>query len=694
MKKSITKIISLVMVIAIFSTLIPFAFAEFNYDYADEFELGTYPQSQVTDERTINALNSAITDNWISFGYFSAGAASDYMQYQDITISGEKYRAVKLTKYRPEHSTGTAATSAPSRRQTGFALNTIYYFKYEPIVWQIIDEDNDLAITKLTLDSQVYTNIIDKTQSKPYSDYNKSDVKVWLENTFTETAFSNGEDIQIKGKVRLAEKEEIDSFTTIPDGTKLGIASDYSRINGLSSSSRDYKGVYGTINSCVWWTGSVETAATGADQAFTVTTMGGTEASGIITQNNGIRPVIQLDDNYENKYRIDYTLTTEKLYNNAITSETTAFGQDYIYAGDNVTVPEITKDGYTFSGWNNIPDTMPAENITLEGILALNKHQIKYIIDNDESTATIIDNIPFGSTITTIDNPVKDGYTFSGWADVPETMPDCDVTITGSFTQNTYTITYYLDGEYFTTQENLVPGTAITTPEAPSKDGYTFSGWADIPESMPSENISIYGTYTENKTEPDPGEHTHSYTTKYDENNSWNECTCGEKADVITHTFITVTTEPTETKAGSVVKKCTSCDYKFVVSTTPALGPKNPTANAVIKQITSTTVKYRSIVKITATATNVPKGYYVALYEGNKLVAKGDNKSASYTVSQIRENKVYTVKIIDAKNITQKDGNNNLLESRINIYVNSRFFTKLIAFFKALFGRLPVIEVK
>lgn len=694
MKKSITKIISLVMVIALFSTLIPFAFAEFNYNYADEFELGNYPQSQVTDESTINALNSAITDNWISFGYYSAGAANDYMWYQDIVSGAEKYRAVKLSKYRPEHSTGTAAASAPSRRQTGFSLNTIYYFKYEPIVWQIIDKDNDLAIAKLTLDSQVYTNIIDKSQSKPYSEYSKSDVKVWLENTFTDTAFSNGEDIQIKGKVRLAEKDEIDSLTKSDEGTRYGIASDYSRINGVYNASRNYGGAYGTIIACVWWTGSVETVATGADQAFTVSLLGGTEASGIITQNNGIRPVIQLDDNYENKYRIDYTLTTEKLNNNEITTETTAFGHDYIYAGDNVTVPVISKNGYTFSGWNNIPETMPAENITLEGTLALNKHQIKYIVDNDESTATIIENVPYGSIITAIDNPVKNGYTFSGWADVPETMPDCDVTIKGSFTQNTYTITYYLDGEYFTKQENVVPGTVIKAAEAPVKDGFTFSGWKDVPNVMPAENISIYGAYKENKTDPDPSEHIHSYTNKYDDNNSWIECTCGEKTNVITHTFITVTTEPTETKAGSVIKKCTTCNYKIVVSTIPALGPKNPTANAKIKQISNTTVKYRSIVKITATATNVPNGYYVAIYDGNKLVAKGDNKSASYTVSQIRENKVYTVKIVDAKNNTQKDGNNNLLESRINIYVNSRFFTRLIAFFKALFGRLPVIEVK
>ncbi len=33
-----------------------------------------------------------------------------------------------------------------------------------------------------------------------------------------------------------------------------------------------------------------------------------------------------------------------------------------------------------------------------------------------------------------MDEPVKEGYTFSGWSEVPETMPAEDVTVTGSFT--------------------------------------------------------------------------------------------------------------------------------------------------------------------------------------------------------------------------------------------------------------------
>ena len=34
--------------------------------------------------------------------------------------------------------------------------------------------------------------------------------------------------------------------------------------------------------------------------------------------------------------------------------------------------------------------------------------------------------------------PTKEGYTFSGWSEIPETMPDHDVTVTGSFIVNKY----------------------------------------------------------------------------------------------------------------------------------------------------------------------------------------------------------------------------------------------------------------
>ena len=129
----------------------------------------------------------------------------------------------------------------------------------------------------------------------------------------------------------------------------------------------------------------------------------------------------------------------------------------------------------------------------------LMKFNITYIVDND---VYFIDTIATGDTIVLIDEPTKEGYTFSGWSEAPETMPAEDITITGSFSVNSYTITYIVDGEVYATEE-LTYGSEIVLIDEPTKEGYTFSGWSEAPETMPAEDITITGSFipTENVSE-------------------------------------------------------------------------------------------------------------------------------------------------------------------------------------------------
>ena len=59
---------------------------------------------------------------------------------------------------------------------------------------------------------------------------------------------------------------------------------------------------------------------------------------------------------------------------------------------------------------------------------------------------------------------------------------------------NKYKITYMVDGEEYKSYE-LSYGTTITPEAAPMKDGYRFSGWSEIPEKMPTEDIVITGSF-------------------------------------------------------------------------------------------------------------------------------------------------------------------------------------------------------
>lgn len=99
-----------------------------------------------------------------------------------------------------------------------------------------------------------------------------------------------------------------------------------------------------------------------------------------------------------------------------------------------------------------------------------------------------------GSTVTAETNPTKEGYSFSGWSDIPTTMPANNVVVEGSFSINSYTITYMIDDAVFDTQTVEYAAT-ITPPTAPIHDGYTFE-WLDVPATMPASDITIIGSYT------------------------------------------------------------------------------------------------------------------------------------------------------------------------------------------------------
>lgn len=120
------------------------------------------------------------------------------------------------------------------------------------------------------------------------------------------------------------------------------------------------------------------------------------------------------------------------------------------------------------------------------------KYQLTFMLDDKVYFTT---ELAAGEAITPPEAPAKEGYTFTGWTGLPTTMPAEDLTVYADFKVNTYTVTYYLDGEVFTTQE-VNYGEAITPPEVPEKEGYTFSGWQEVPTTMPARDINVYGSYT------------------------------------------------------------------------------------------------------------------------------------------------------------------------------------------------------
>ena len=157
-----------------------------------------------------------------------------------------------------------------------------------------------------------------------------------------------------------------------------------------------------------------------------------------------------------------------------------------------VTAP--TKVGYTFSGWSEIPKTMPDHDVTVTGTFTINSYKLIYKVDGEVVKS---DDVEYGTTITPEENPTKEGYTFSGWSEIPETMPAHDVTITGTFSINSYKLIYTVDGQEYKSS-TVQYGATITPETTPTKEGYTFSGWSDIPATMPAHDVTITGTFSVN----------------------------------------------------------------------------------------------------------------------------------------------------------------------------------------------------
>lgn len=179
----------------------------------DVIPFGSYPQSKVTDSSTISALDG-ISKNWISYNYYTGTGdwcdgnmqPSDYMKYADFKYDGNKYRAVTFSQYRP-YITGYTSSASNSRQDdNGYYTGNVYYFKYEPLTWRVLDPSEGFVMCNKAIDSQAYQNFIYYNGSEYYnskacttyaSDWATSSIKEWLNNDFYNTAFSDSEKSQI-----------------------------------------------------------------------------------------------------------------------------------------------------------------------------------------------------------------------------------------------------------------------------------------------------------------------------------------------------------------------------------------------------------------------------------------------------------------------------------------------------------------
>ena len=131
------------------------------------------------------------------------------------------------------------------------------------------------------------------------------------------------------------------------------------------------------------------------------------------------------------------------------------------------------KEGYTFVGWTPaLPDTMPAENVRFDAVFEANTYKATfYKSEEDKAAGTVYDEseVKFGETITTPDDPTKEGYIFSGWTpSVPSAMPASDLEFVATWSPRNdtpYKVEIYemdTTGNYSDTPKTVSNKTGIT----------------------------------------------------------------------------------------------------------------------------------------------------------------------------------------------------------------------------------------
>ena len=252
--------------------------------------------------------------------------------------------------------------------------------------------------------------------------------------------------------------------------------------------------------------------ATSANETMGTVTGGGnyrngTKATLTATPNEGYHFVKWSNDVTENPYTFavdkDLALTATfdaKVYNLIYMVDGVEYKKVPVKFGSTIT-PEAfpTKVGYTFSGWGEIPATMPTSDVTVNGSFTINKYTCTFDTDGGSEVAGITQD--YNSAITAPTAPTKTGYTFAGWVPaIPETVPAENMSFKAQWTINQYTLTFDADNGTEATVITQDFGTKFDSPAAPTKTGYTFAGWdSEVPETIPAENKNFKALWTINQ---------------------------------------------------------------------------------------------------------------------------------------------------------------------------------------------------
>ena len=480
-----------------------------------KIEFGSYPQSEVTDADEVAKLE-ADSENylWVSYKYYSGTGNStdgemepgDFMLYKDFYSGGEMFRAVTFSEYRPGTGGGLKGDVFSNQKDNDYHPNNVYYFKYEPLTWRVLDPDEGYIMCDNAIDSQSYQNFVIRKDGKLYnskdftnyvSDWETCSLRQWLNKTFYNTAFSREEKMLI-GTTFLENNSPDGTWFGTDTGDKIFILSFDDVINsayGFDPSKSEFdearklkgtdyskcQGVYISQGYPHWWLRTPGDAET----VYLVSSYGWAAlGQGVYGTGVGVVPALKL-----NPKAVDVSVVYD-LDGGAWAEGYTA--PTSYKANETLALPtaeNVVRAGYTFSGWEQT--SLINKTVTYTAKWIANGYIVSF--DSNGGTAVADKSLKWSDKVLDgVSAPTKAGYTFAGWryadsavssdtkfSDLAADDKVSGITLVAEWMAKTYTIKFDTRGgtpvadKTLHWDDKVLDGVVPPTKEG----GFEFIGW-------------------------------------------------------------------------------------------------------------------------------------------------------------------------------------------------------------------------
>ncbi len=195
-----------------------------------------------------------------------------------------------------------------------------------------------------------------------------------------------------------------------------------------------------------------------------------------------------------------------------------------LYYGDHGVQPTApTRTGYTFTGWYtdaartqlfDFANTTITTSTQLYAGWSINQYTVSF----NSGGGTAIANVPvnYGATISEPTPPTRTGYTFNGWYTNAgrtqlfnfTTAITANLQLYGEWITNQYVVSFDSGGGTSIAAVGIGYGSSVSAPTAPTRTGYTFTGWYtdaartqlfNFTNSVVTANIQLYAGWSINQ---------------------------------------------------------------------------------------------------------------------------------------------------------------------------------------------------